>query len=261
MTLGNRIIHSIARMSRLVLVSLTVLVGVMAALVAVDRNAETQALDAFVDTRVVPIPQIAPHVARLSSLWIGDSFTQGGAAYPRIVCAELGWYCNIDAQGSTGFVNEGAPELREFTRRFIERVPTSAALYKADLIVIDGGREDLNTDADEVTAAMREYLDAISTAWPDASVVIIVPFRLETEPSYPYSSFLPGIRNVAASFGATVLDPYAEGWFVGADIPAMVIEDELHPNAQGNSYIAAKLEASLERARVVAPGTSNGGIG
>lgn len=260
MIFGNSVIRSSSVRSRIVLASLTVLLVVMAALVVTDRNADTQTLDAFVDTRVVSIPQIAPRVARPSSLWIGDSFTQGGAAYPRIVCAELGWYCNIDAQGGTGFTHI-APEVREFTRLFIERVPTSAERYKADLIIIDGGRNDMSINGEEVTAAMRVYLGAVTAAWPDAKVVIIVPFRLETEPSYEYSAFLPGIRDVADSFGAAVLDPYAEGWFVGADLPAMVIEDEFHPNAQGNSYIAAKLEASLERAHVVTPGAPNGGMG
>lgn len=260
MRFGRRTIDGLPAWSLVGLVSLVVFLFLISVVITVDRVNATQSLGTSANSSDTPISELATYVDRPATLWVGDSFTQSDAAYPKIVCAKLGWYCNIDAQGSTAFINSGALELHD-TDRFIDRVATSAERYKADLIIIDGGRNDMSLDGADVSEAVGEYLEAVSNVWPDAKLAIIVPFRPEVEPSYSYSTFMPGIRDVADSFGATVLDPYTEGWFVGADISAMLIEDQLHPNARGNSYIAAKLEDSLKHAQVYLPGRLNGGLG
>ncbi|MDI9898527.1 SGNH/GDSL hydrolase family protein [Rhodococcus sp. IEGM 1409] len=261
MTFVPKFVRALPKRSLLTLASLAVVLIAMFTFVVVDRTAATRTLATFVDSREESVPQLTYRDDIPTALWVGDSFTQGGAAYPRIICAQLGCYCNIDAQGSTGFINEGAPEGRAFTSRIIDRLPTSIKHFEADLIILDGGRNDMSSDPNDVLEAMTTYVDAIRGAWPAAELVIIVPYRIETEPSYAYSEWLPGIEDLASSAGAVVLDPYVEGWFDGADTSKMVIEDNFHPNEFGNSYIASKIKESLERAHVVTPGSPNGGLG
>ncbi|MCJ0904095.1 SGNH/GDSL hydrolase family protein [Rhodococcus sp. ARC_M6] len=261
MTFARKLVNNLSAWAIATLFLLVALVVSTSTLVAIDRAHETQTLKALVESQDVPISRLAVHSARPSALWIGDSFTQGPAAYPRIVCAELGWYCNIDAQGSTGYLNAGAPEMQVPTKRFIDRLPASIQTYKADVIIVDGGRNDFPVDLDLLMEAIRTYIAALHEAWPDAKLVIIVPFFMQAASPSDDSDLISGISAIAKSFGAKVLNPYAEKWFVGADIDAMQIEDHVHPNALGNSYIAAKLEESLELAQIITPGSSNGGLG
>src|SRR3954463_1289743 len=54
------------------------------------------------------------------SLWIGDSYTEGTGAqtpdygYPELASSSLGWVCYLDAQGGTGFINDGHINSKQY---------------------------------------------------------------------------------------------------------------------------------------------------
>ncbi|UPU41474.1 hypothetical protein [Rhodococcus qingshengii] len=130
MTRTNRFPSRISARRPLELVGLALLVVlvVCATALAVRQNsAAGNGRSAL--TAETTVPQLPPDTAP-ASMWFGDSFTAGIngiglGAYPRIICVRMGWDCNVDAQGSTGFTNDGAPEYQGATTRFENRLQVS----------------------------------------------------------------------------------------------------------------------------------------
>ncbi|MGC0362824.1 lysophospholipase L1-like esterase [Rhodococcus sp. 27YEA15] len=210
------------------------------------------------------IARIPPDTAP-TALWFGDSFTAGIngiglGAYPRIVCVRMGWECNVDAQGSTGFLNDGAPEYQGTTTRLANRLPTSIARYRADIVFVDGGRNDLHMSPAELFPAIASYVDAVRKAWPNARLVLIVPTYVTPVPYEGHDGFVAALDEYAATVDATVIDPVADRWYDDVDLKSLTFEDGVHPNAVGNALIAQKLLASLAVRGVIRDGGPNGGI-
>lgn len=181
------------------------------------------------------------------AVWIGDSFTEGtGAAdaessYAMLVSARLGWYPVIDAEGATGFVADGkthAPDNDAVPQRLanIHIVPK--------VVIVDAGRNDGAADfATQVTPAVTGYLNAIRARWPGAKIVLIVPYFLHSDG--PVLEFKKLYAVEAARTGAVLVDPLSEGWFNTVDKTDLTHTDGIHPNAEGHTYIAAKLTERL----------------
>lgn len=185
-----------------------------------------------------------------SALWVGDDYTAGvgridNASYARIVCSRMGWACNVDAQGSTGFLDDGAAEYEGATQRLPARLAFDRATFRADVILVDAGRNDLEVPATELLSAMSDYVNALRDGWPTSRIVIIVPTFMSPVPYDGYDEFVAGIGDIADRVDADVLDPIALGWYAGVDIPSMQIEDRVHPNAVGNAYLAGVIERDL----------------
>ena len=78
-----------------------------------------------------------------SALFTGDSYTAGtGAADPHhgyacLATQAMGWHYNLDAEGGTGYLNDGASNSDKFVP-FIDRLSSDKAKFLADLIVVDG---------------------------------------------------------------------------------------------------------------------------
>ncbi|MBY6686525.1 SGNH/GDSL hydrolase family protein [Rhodococcus sp. BP-149] len=185
-----------------------------------------------------------------TALWVGDSYTAGvgridNASYARIVCLRMGWACNVDAEGSTGFLDDGAAEYQGVTSRLPARLDFDKATFDADAIIVDAGRNDLEVPFDVLIGAIDDYVSDLREGWPDARIVIIVPTFMSPEKYDNYDELVAGIDAIAAKVGGQVLDPVARGWYANVDIPSMQIEDRVHPNAVGNAYLAGVLERDL----------------
>nr|WP_194945843.1 hypothetical protein [Mycolicibacterium malmesburyense]CRL69093.1 lysophospholipase L1-like esterase [Mycolicibacterium malmesburyense] len=48
-----------------------------------------------------------------------------------------------------------------------------------------------------------------------------------------------------ALVNGTSIDPFAEGWYSGADLDSMVVSDKVHPNWVGSAHIADRLIESF----------------
>ncbi|MGB3770847.1 MAG: SGNH/GDSL hydrolase family protein [Rhodococcus sp. (in: high G+C Gram-positive bacteria)] len=194
-------------------------------------------------------PALVPP-AQPTALWVGDSYTAGvgridNASYARIVCLRMGWACNVDAEGSTGFLDDGAAEYEGVTSRLPARLPFDKENFDADIVLVDAGRNDLEVEFGTLLAAMDEYVGDVREGWPDARIVIIVPTFMSPEKYDNYDAFVAGINDIAAKVGGQVLDPIALGWYADVDIPSMQISDRVHPNAVGNAYLAGVIEGDL----------------
>ena len=87
--------------------------------------------------------------------------------------------------------------------------------------------------------AVRQTLDAIHAAAPEAKVVVIGPARTTADPTPEILQTRDVIRTEAEATGATFIDPLAAGWFVNR--PDLVGPDGFTPTDAGHVYMADQL--------------------
>jgi hypothetical protein len=187
-----------------------------------------------------------------SSLWVGDSYTAGTGAANGTRDAEscltskmLGWTCYTDAQGGTGFVNNGHANQPHF-QPLIDRLPSTARTVDPDVVVIDAGRNDRHFPLPRVLDAMRRYVAALRKAFPDATFVQIVPFSMrQTQESYD-GAMADAIRELMDDYDGYVIDPIAEGWAGGGHTSSLTIANG-HPSTEGHRYLAVHFAADLKK--------------
>ena len=98
--------------------------------------------------------------------------------------------------------NDGAPEYQGTTTRFENRLQVSIERYRADIIFVDGGRNDLHMSPMDLFPVMTSYIDTVRDAWPDARLVIIVPTYVTPVPYDGYDQFVSALR----SYGESVVN-------------------------------------------------------
>lgn len=208
-----------------------------------NDNGAAQEGGTFVAT---PAPSYAD---RPFALWVGDSFTEGTGAggpsrgYPAIVSAAMGWYPIIDAQGGTGFVADGKKNV-------VTYVPVAERLMRTtvtpQIVVVDAGRNDGGYDFRSQTApAVRSYLDDVRSRWPNAQIVLIVPYFVSS--TNPFANFMTLFEEEATRINAVVIDPLTDGWVTPQTTGRMIYRDGIHPDAGGHDFIARNLIERFKR--------------
>lgn len=229
---------------RIILALLTALATTVTA-VAVVHARSTQGADA---------------AGPLSVLVVGDSFAVGAGvqkddAYPALIARNAHWNVHVDAQGATGFIADGKGTGNGNTSRLMDRLAENGRRFpEVDLLIIDAGRNDLSYPTEEIAAALSEYVTEARRQWPAAKIVQILPAFLTSRPYDTYTDLLNKINSSLAAVDGTLIDPFAEGWYTGADLDSMVFTDKVHPNRQGSAHIADRLLASL-RDKGITPAT------
>lgn len=204
-------------------------------------------------------------------LLIGDSYTEGPStpelSYGCLTASELGWDCEVAAQPGTGYLNGGPGHRFEIdgmtgpTTSFVERLPRLRELYRADIVIVDGGRNDLQFGRDDLMNAVDHTLMQVIESWPDSRIVVIAPWFVNSPVIRPptfaghsvgeeFSSFFrstPGFDDVE------LIDPGALGWFVGTDAAPYLSADGIHPDSKGVERIADLLTAALIDDGIVSP--------
>jgi lysophospholipase L1-like esterase len=193
-----------------------------------------------------------PGPTRPSALFVGDSFYAGSgtsgpdAAYACLTAQMMDWVCNLDAQGGTGYVADGSPNDANFGP-FAERLPDDFTRYRADVIIVDGGRNDVNADVNGVHTAAANYLRAVRSNWPKATLVVVVPAYMASTPqNFPFGVELgQRLRDTLQPLGGILIDPMADGWIPATNVGALMSADGVHPNPDGHRYLAEHLRDEL----------------
>jgi lysophospholipase L1-like esterase len=211
------------------------------------------------------------HPVRPRVLFVGDSYTGGAGvedsqdAYPELIAQKAKWDLHLDAQGATGFIEDGRGVADNFdSSRLIDRLAADKQNFpKVDLLVVDAGRDDLTEQtlskpvlayhpADEVANAILEYLTQARRQWPDAKIVEIFPAFVSTSKPYDgYPELLAKVSAGLSAVGGTLVDPIAEGWYANIETASIMDPDGLHPNRRGHAYIAVRLMESLRQSGVI----------
>jgi len=193
------------------------------------------------------------------SLWIGDGYTAGsGADRPQtgescVAAHALGWDCVLDAERGTGFLSDGHafdPSYDTVGGR-LDDLPAA----EPDVVVVDAGRNDVGVYSPAaIVAAMDDYLARLRAAYPDATLVQVVPWRLSQEA--PDRAMTRAVTTLMDRYDGYLVDPVAQGWAgVGeTDRPALLAEDGVS-NQSGHDLIGAELAASLRALDLPVGGT------
>ncbi|SSC24193.1 SGNH hydrolase-type esterase, partial [Klenkia terrae] len=206
-------------------------------------------------------PPMGPPTRPTAALFIGDSYTAGaGASSPAQAwscraAALLDWTCNLDAQGGTGFVADGRSNTPSFSP-LPDRLQSSAQRYLADVVVIDAGRNDRATPAEDVVAVAAAYLAEVRARWPEATLVVVLPAYLTQGPD-PADSWQQtvdaGFRDLAVDLGGLVIDPVGERWVEDAAAQRLLDPDGIHPDDAGHALLAERFVADVRQAGLADP--------
>jgi GDSL-like Lipase/Acylhydrolase family len=198
-----------------------------------------------------------------SALFIGDSYTEGpstpDASYGCMTASALGWKCAIAAQGGTGYVTGGPGHRVQLgesvppSTSFVERLPHLRQLYQPDIVVIDGGRNDVELDIQEVDRTLAYTVRQVIEAWPKSRIAVIAPWFVNEPVIKPTAlagrtigdEFRSVLRSSHDFDSVDLVDPGALGWFTGVDTSSYLSSDGIHPNTEGVKKIAEMLTAAF----------------
>jgi lysophospholipase L1-like esterase len=188
-------------------------------------------------------------------LFIGDSYTAGNGlpemSYACQAAVRLGWLCEVSAVPGTGYISGGpanrsvVDEYTGLSTSFIERIPKLSAMYRPDVVVLDGGRNDTFAPRDDVFDAMVATIDEARRAWPKATIVFIRPrFLANPDDDLSYGdSFIAALRAQPGNQQLMILDPLSR--FSGESTADLLRSDGIHPNRNGELQLASALLAAL----------------
>lgn len=185
-----------------------------------------------------------PSAASLSSgalrvAVIGDSIESGlgvepSEAWPALLAAEHGWRLDNLSEPGAGFVAKG-PDGKTFSAQVDAAVAT-----KPDVVLIGASDNDLDADESQVASAMRQAVDRLRTALPEARIVGYNALTGEASDD----DLSPGdaaLRTAVTASAGTWLDlgqPYR-------DRAGLVQDDGEHPTLPGHQAIASVVDGEL----------------
>lgn len=177
---------------------------------------------------------------------IGDSYTEGTAfggegpdGWPALVAAQLrrqgiDIVPFVEAEEGSGYVTPGINEGNVFSDQISKVVRPNERV-----VIVFGSRGDSDVTADQLQPAVRQTLDQISAAAPQARLVVIGPVSTNPDPPPTMLEARDVLRTETQSMGAEFVDPIEDGWF--GDRPDLIAPDGTHPNDAGHAYMAEKI--------------------
>ncbi|SDE15690.1 SGNH/GDSL hydrolase family protein [Rhodococcus tukisamuensis] len=241
----------------LIALAAAVLIGLAVVVASPDTATPTPTPAAAPVTGQIDRPHPDPG-APPTVLFIGDSYTGGSGplaemSYACLAAARMRWHCDLSAVPGTGYISGGPPNrfvVNEYTgdsTSFSERVPKLAAGYQPDIVVLDGGRNDLFAPGEDVFKAMAFTIGEARRAWPAAKMVFLRP-RLLSSPRDDLGfddGFMARLESDPAADGVLFLDPIADAPFADGDTSALLASDGKHPDPRGDAELGTALVASL----------------
>jgi lysophospholipase L1-like esterase len=236
------------------LAAIAVIIAVLAGVGFVLDPQQTPTL--MVDPSAAQVDRPQPTASTLPSvLFIGDSYTAGNGlaemSYGCMAAVRMGWLCDLSAVPGTGYIS-GGPANRFIVDRyfgpstsFAERIPNLAEKYQPDLVILDGGRNDVFVPRDGVFNAMSAAIDEVRRTWPRPAIVLVRP-RLLSAPNDDLGfndDFFDRLQAGHAADGMVIVDPISR--LAHIDTSRMLRADGIHPNQAGEQALSTALVDSL----------------
>jgi lysophospholipase L1-like esterase len=168
------------------------------------------------------------------------------------------WNVVVDAMGARGFLPTDASNVgvARPVPPFIDALKYDADTYRADYIIVDGGRNDLGKDPDRFAPAYDEYMTALRSYYPQAKIISLVPSYITPQRAELYEVNSAAVRQSAEKVGAYVMDPFAEGWFENIDLAPLLWTDGVHLNGAGAEYYAQEIVDGMRRLGILSDSES-----
>lgn len=193
-----------------------------------------------------PVPDEEPTVldpdAPLAAFY-GDSYTLGTGAtdaanrWSSLICRDRGWNEFNPSVNGLGFVNN---------RAFADDLPELVIEQQPDLVFVTMGLNDNFSYArvpdGEILAAIDDDFDRLTTALPDARLIVVEPFWYTDRRPASVEIIIGWVRAAADRYGAEWIGG-ASHWIEGH--PEWMAADGLHPNDDGYAEMARRMDAEL----------------
>lgn len=178
---------------------------------------------------------------------IGDSYTGGSDMGGRdqrnwvpILAKRLGYlHCSYAVGGSGWTQGRAGVTFGARVEWALRRDP--------DFVVFFNGVNDLKADIGDVGVAADAALANLRAQNPTIPVVVIGPVLVQDSSAPKTRAMADLIETAANRHSAVFVDPMKEGWFGGAD-RQLIGSDRFHPTDEGMTYLAEKVEQSLQSA-------------
>jgi len=191
-----------------------------------------------------PVPAVQAFPDGPTVAFYGDSYTRGtGASDPSkrwssLISTERGWNEVNPSVNGLGFVNKrsGAPGTG-LVQQVIDAKP--------DIVMVTMGLNDnfsMPGKADAIEAAITTDLGTLTTALPEARIIVVEPFWYTDERPRSVATIIGWVRDAAEGLGADYITG-ASHWIDGH--PEWMSADGLHPNDDGYAAMAARMNAEL----------------
>lgn len=177
-------------------------------------------------------------------LIIGDSYVAGSVAndgpeWPDLLHGEYGWTIVQNAVGGVGYLRTSpdiatdgpyGTQLRSFHG------------VDPDVVVLEGGLNDIIFPVNEMEAAMRELAQDVASQWPDAQLVMLS--QAAPTPAMLSVDHVAAAEAVAREEGLRYID--VSRWFLDGE-PEWIGSDGLHPSNEGHQMLAERLGPVIEQ--------------
>lgn len=192
---------------------------------------------------------------RPAALVIADSYTTGsGLAEMSSGCraaTRMGWYCALAAEPGTGYISGGTANRFDIDQgtgkstSFGERISRLAGTYQPDVVILDGGRNDLFAPPEARLEVTASTLRQVRQTWPRARIVYVVP-RFLGRPDDDLGvdeTALNMLRDGSDVKNLVVVDPI--GGLDGVDTAPLISADGTNPSAAGEQVLSDVLAEAL----------------
>lgn len=177
--------------------------------------------------------------------FLGDSYafgigaSTGSKRWSTLVSLDQGWTEKNLSERGTSYATAGDSGGRSFTERIGGVVATGA-----QIVVVSGGRMDLDVANAELRADVRATFAGLRSSMPITKIIVVSPMWDDDPAPARMRGLTSIVKTEAKRAGATYLD-IGEPMLGHTD---MVTPEGLYPNDAGHAAIAAAVEKALAQA-------------
>lgn len=200
----------------------------------------------------VPLVACSPGVTNGPQIVVvGDSYTIGPDENPRdpSVWPAMAWTTlrgegyevapTVAGEGGAGYAHKG-----HLGGTFADKA--QAVTRSTELIVFFGSANDMTVPPETLRSAVGDTLKDARVTAPNAHLIVIGPAWPRAEVPPEVWEVRDIVRAEATTLGATFVDPLEQRWLW--DDPGLIGSDGIHPNREGQHYLAEKIRPLLEAA-------------
>jgi lysophospholipase L1-like esterase len=181
-------------------------------------------------------------------LFVGASYTAGLGASPAtegyayVIGRQPGWQAQVNGVAGTGFLNPGPHGDQTFAQRIVH-MPTHP---RPDLVVFQGGRNDVNYPAAQLRAAAIQTAALTRKRFSGVQIVFLGPIPARVPAPDDQIAVAATLRSAAAACKCVFVNPIEQAWITPGNEQGYLGPVPAHPDNDGYAYIAQRLLSDLE---------------
>jgi hypothetical protein len=188
--------------------------------------------------------EVPPHAR---AYFFGDSWTEGqvarrGRGFPYVTSELLGWTAQVDGVGGTGFVSTLRPSTQTYPVR-AAAIPTGT---QADIVIVEGGLNDVGGDLSELKPAVRRTIDALQARFPGKPIVLLGPGPRALPVPADLKQVDLALRDACRNAGVPYISPIEREWITGLNFRDIIDPATRHPTTAGHAYLGGRLAVALQ---------------